>query len=164
MDINVRGQMLCMQEEIKVMRHQEPTTTPGVTSSERAQRGSIVNIASMSGFLHMQNIMPYTVSKHAVLGLTRAAAVDHGHQKIRINSVCPATVDTPFITPGRALNPGSTYAEDMNVFSRLALPEEIADVCVFLSSSRSSYMSGASVAVDAAISVTARYQREWAKD
>jgi NAD(P)-dependent dehydrogenase (short-subunit alcohol dehydrogenase family) len=112
----------------------------------------------------MQNIMSYTVSKHAVLGLTRAAAVDHGHQKIRVNSVCPATVDTPFIAPGKAANPKSTSAEDMNVFSRLVLPEEVADVCIFLSSCRSSYMSGASAVVDAALSVTARYENRMARD
>lgn len=161
LNINTRAVMLCMQEEIKVMEKQSPQTTPGIRDPARAQRGAIVNIASVTGLSAIQNIMPYTVSKHAVIGLTKSAAVDHGYQQIRINCVCPGMADTPLVSSRKALessNKASTWSTDGNVLQRLALPEEIADVCVFLSSCRASYIAGAGVVVDAGHMAALRYE------
>jgi NAD(P)-dependent dehydrogenase (short-subunit alcohol dehydrogenase family) len=150
-----------MQEEIKAMEKQAPQTTPGVKSSTRAQRGAIINIASVTGLAAIQNIMPYTVSKHAVIGMTKSAAIDHGYQQIRINCVCPGMADTPLVKGRKALessNKASTWSTDGNVLQRLAMPEEIADVCVFLSSCRASYMIGEAVVIDGGHMAALRYE------
>ena len=161
LNVNTRGVLLCMQEEIKVMQKQMPQTTPGVTHPQRAQRGAIINIASVTGLAAIQNILPYNVSKHAVIGLTKTAALDHGYQQIRINCVCPGMADTPLVKSRKALessNKASTWSTDGNVFQRLALPEEIADVCLFLSSCRSSYMTGEAVVIDGGHMSALRYE------
>ena len=81
MDTNVRGYWLCMKEEIQIMLKQGG--------------GHIINNASVSGHVGFANIGPYSVSKHAVIGLTRCAALEYGPQNIRINSISPGGVDTP---------------------------------------------------------------------
>lgn len=154
-----------MQEEIKVMEKQTPRGTPGVTNAQRAQRGAIVNIASVTGLAAIQNIMPYNVSKHAVIGLTKSAALDHGYQQIRVNCVCPGMADTPLVASRKSLQASGkagTWATDGNVFQRLALPEEIADVCVFLSTCRASYMTGEAVKIDGGHMAALRYEPKMA--
>ncbi|KAH8819263.1 hypothetical protein F5884DRAFT_743680 [Xylogone sp. PMI_703] len=161
LNINTRAVLLCMQEEIKAMGRQEPKTTPGVQNQSRAQRGSIINISSTTGLAPVQNIMPYNVSKHAVIGMTKSAAIDHGWQQIRINAVCPGMADTPLVKSRKELessNKAGSWSTDGNVFRRLAFPEEIADVCVFLSTCRASYMTGASVLVDGGHFAALRYE------
>ncbi|GAB7353338.1 hypothetical protein MBLNU459_g3828t1 [Dothideomycetes sp. NU459] len=161
LDINTRATMLCMQEEIKVMRKQEPKGTPTVKSEARFQRGSIVNIASVTGLAAIQNIMPYAVSKHAVIGMTKSAAIDHGYQQIRINCVCPGMADTPLVKNRKALestNKASTWSTDGNTIQRIAQADEVADVCVFLSSCRASYVIGASIVIDGGHMAALRYE------
>lgn len=161
LEVNTRAVLLCMQEEIKVMEKQAPQLTPGISDPRRAQRGAIVNIASVTGLAAIQNIMPYTVSKHAVIGLTKSAALDHGYQQIRINCVCPGMADTPLVTSRKALestNKASSWSTDGNVLQRLALPAEIADVCAFLSSCRASYMTGEAVVIDGGHMAALRYE------
>lgn len=158
-DINLRAQLLCCQEEIRAMLKQEPVTTPGVSSPLRAQRGSIVNIASVSGLLAIQNMMAYTVAKHGVIGLTKSAAVDHGHQLIRVNCICPGVIETPFLLPTKRANPTSTFHVDGTVFNRVGQPEEIADACVFLSSCQASFATGSSMIIDGGHSAAARYEK-----
>ncbi|KAJ5481645.1 hypothetical protein N7475_000457 [Penicillium sp. IBT 31633x] len=131
LEINTKGIMICMQEQIQVMQKQRTTCTPGIDNPLRAQRGSIVNIASVTGFAALQNMMPYNVSKHAVIGLTKSAAIDHAPQKIRINAVCPGMTETPMVTAGKAsVIPGKSrgWAVEGNGRQRLAMPEEITDV------------------------------------
>lgn len=152
--------MICMQEQILAMQKQTATCTPGIDNPRRAQRGSIVNIASITGFAGLQNMMPYNVSKHAVIGLTKSAAVDHGRDEIRINAVCPGMTETPMVAARTTSIPGksSGWAVDGNTRQRLALPEEISDVCIFLSGCGASYMSGSSVVVDAGHLAAIRYE------
>ena len=143
------------------MQTQDATCTPGINNPLRAQRGSIVNIASITGFAALQNMMPYNVSKHAVIGLTKSAAIDHAPQDIRINAVCPGMTLTPMVAARMAsIPPGKSrgWAVDGNGKHRLALPEEIADVCIFLSGCGASYVSGASVTVDAGHVAALRYE------
>ncbi|KAL4811336.1 hypothetical protein BDV18DRAFT_155942 [Aspergillus unguis] len=160
LEINTKGVLICMQEQIQAMQKQNPTCTPGIDNPIRAQRGSIVNIASITGFAALQNMMPYNVSKHAVVGLTKSAAVDHASQDIRINAVCPGMTETPMVAASRAsVVPGKSrgWAVEGNGRQRLAIPEEIADVCIFLSGCGASYMSGSSVTVDAGHLAAVRY-------
>jgi NAD(P)-dependent dehydrogenase (short-subunit alcohol dehydrogenase family) len=152
--INARGLLLCMQAELKVMRSQDLKVTSASSEFKRAQRGSIVNIASTCGMTAIPNIMPYVVSKHAVVGITRSFAVDHGRDGIRINAVCPGIVETPMFVQRQEME-GKFNGENSKQSTvgepplrRNAYPEEIADICVFLSSSMASYIHGSMIMAD----------------
>ncbi|KAF5963274.1 hypothetical protein FCOIX_13898 [Fusarium coicis] len=147
--------------ELRVMLSQEPTVSRESDSPLRAQRGSIINIASTCGSMVIEDMMPYIVSKHAVLGVTKAAAVDHAHQKVRINAVSPGLVETPMIAARRKQSPGrkaevatadSARFLPADIYStplgRLALAEEVADACIFLASTMSSHTTASFVNVD----------------
>jgi len=120
----------------------------------RAQGGgTIVNIASDWGLVGGRNAFAYCASKGAVVQMTRAMAVDHAKDRIRVNCVCPGDVDTPMLASGIAKR-GMTHEQglqqlgDQVPLSRVARPEEIAKAVVFLAGDDSSYMTGAILAVD----------------
>ncbi|TVY88676.1 Levodione reductase [Lachnellula willkommii] len=152
--VNARGLLFCTQAEVQAMRSQDPRVTSERFDIRRGQRGSIVNIASTCGITAIPNIMPYVVSKHAVVGITRSFAVDHGNDRIRVNAVCPGLVDTPMLVQRKEMerkfsNEGdqpSTVGEPP--LGRNAYAEEIADTCTFLSSSKASYIHGSMIMVD----------------
>lgn len=120
----------------------------------RAQGGGvIVNIASDWGLVGGRNAFAYCASKGAVVQMTRAMAVDHAKDSIRVNCVCPGDVDTPMLASGIAKRgmtreQGLKYLGDQVPLGRVAHPEEIAKAVVFLASDASSYMTGAMLAVD----------------
>jgi NAD(P)-dependent dehydrogenase (short-subunit alcohol dehydrogenase family) len=103
------------------------------------------------------NRLAYAASKAAVQGFTRALAIDHVKQGIRVNCVCPGTVDTPslgdrikaFADPAKARQDFT----DRQPMGRLATPEEIAEAFVFLASDESSFMTGQAVYVDGGMSL-----------
>ncbi|EME43715.1 hypothetical protein DOTSEDRAFT_151194 [Dothistroma septosporum NZE10] len=150
MNINARAVVLCMQAEARVMLKQpRRLTSSGWKDERRGQVGSIVNFSSVCGVTAMPNVMPYIASKHAVLGFTKAAAIEHAPDGLRINAVCPAIVDTPFIDNIKALKNGNLQDPIFaNPMGRLCLPDEIADAVIFLSSTMSSYVSGLGLVVD----------------
>ena len=119
---------------------------------EASGGGAIVNISSCWG-VHPGPAHPlYCASKAAIASLTQCLARDHAHQKIRANAVCPLEVDTPMLRTGfkvRGLNPETAIA-DLNKsvpLGRIAEPEDIADVVLFLASDSSRYMCGSLVEV-----------------
>lgn len=120
-----------------------------------AKRGSgtIVNFGSIWGGVASAGSTAYCVSKGAVHQLTRAMALDHVHQGIRINAVAPGEVRTPMLSSQRATPPSEADLQAMAdatiPMKRLAEPEEIANVVVFLASNAASYMTGEIVHVDA---------------
>jgi NAD(P)-dependent dehydrogenase (short-subunit alcohol dehydrogenase family) len=120
-----------------------------------AKRGSgtIVNFGSIWGGVASAGSTAYCVSKGAVHQLTRAMALDHVHQGIRINAVAPGEVRTPMLSSRRATPPSEADLQAMAdatiPMKRLAEPEEIANVVVFLASNAASYMTGEIVHVDA---------------
>lgn len=155
MGINARSVALCTQAELRVMLKQPRKLTGSLwTDERRAQAGSIVNFASVCGFVAMPNVMPYVAAKHAVMGLTKSAAIEHAADGLRINAVCPGIVDTPFIASLKAAKGGN---EQDPVFAnpkgRLCYPDEIADAVVFLSSTMSSYVNGVGLVSDGGKSV-----------
>jgi NAD(P)-dependent dehydrogenase (short-subunit alcohol dehydrogenase family) len=153
MAVNAKGVVLCMAAEARAMLKQPRKTTHiSWTDERRAQVGSIVNFASICGSYAMPNVMAYNASKHAVLGMTRSAAIEYAGDGLRINAVCPGVTDTPFLQKLRQTADPSSKAFT-NPMGRLGLPEEIADVCVFLSSSMASYVNGAGIVVDGSRSV-----------
>jgi len=116
-------------------------------------RGVIVNFGSIWGGVGAAGVVAYCASKGAVHNLTRAMALDHVKDGIRINAVCPGEVNTPMVASGRPSPPTpedlKKLGETVVPMGRLADPAEIARVVVFLASDEASYMTGSMVTVDA---------------
>ena len=134
MAINVRGLFLCMKYEIQQML---------------AHGGVIVNNSSMGGLIGFPGVSPYIASKHAVMGLTRSAALDYAKLGIRINAVNPGIISTDMIDRLVA-DRGSTASDLASTvpMGRMGQPEEVAGMVVFLCSDASSYITGQSFVVD----------------
>ncbi|MCG8604409.1 SDR family oxidoreductase [bacterium] len=115
--------------------------------------GAIVNFGSIWGNVGAAGVLAYCASKGAVHQITRAMALDHVRDGIRINAVCPGEVNTPMLASQRPAPPTPAdlqkLAEETIPMARLAEPVEIAKVVVFLASEDASYMTGALVTVDA---------------
>ncbi len=114
--------------------------------------GTIVNVSSVQALASQQNVLAYTVSKHALLGLTRSIAMDFAKDNIRANALCPGTVDTPMLQWAASLDPDPQSVYDacnaMHPLGRIAQPREIAEVAAFLAHESSSFVTGAVWTVD----------------
>lgn len=138
MNVNVSGVFYLSRAAVKVMKPQG--------------KGAIVNFGSIWGGVGAAGVVAYCASKGAVHQLTRAMALDHVNDGIRINAVCPGEVNTPMLSSARS----EPVTEEMLQriastvpMQRLADPVEIARVVLFLASDDASYMTGAMVNVDA---------------
>lgn len=122
-------------------------------------RGAIVNIASINAFYADRAIPAYCASKGAVVALTRAMALDHAREGIRVNCVCPGYVDTPllaaFLDKERDPAAARRKAEEMHALNRIGEPEEIGRVVAFLASDAASFVTGAAVVVDGGMTIGA---------
>ncbi|UNK40935.1 SDR family oxidoreductase (plasmid) [Shinella sp. H4-D48] len=116
--------------------------------------GAVVNTSSMAGLIGFHSLGVYTASKHAVIGLTRAAASEVAPHGIRVNAVCPGPVDTRMM---RGIESGFSEADPVGVkgqfenltgLKRYAQPEEIADLVLFLGSDKASYITGSMYTID----------------
>jgi NAD(P)-dependent dehydrogenase (short-subunit alcohol dehydrogenase family) len=137
MDINVKGVWLSMKYEIPAML--------------RAGGGAIVNTSSSLGVVGMPGVEIYVASKHAVIGLTKSAALEFGKQGIRINAVLPAAIETDMLQRFVGDKPETRdYMNAKHPIGRVGKPEEIADAAIWLSSSKSSFVTGHSLLVDGA--------------
>lgn len=138
MAVNVNGTFLMSKAALPVMIKQGA--------------GAIVNTASIAGIRALPDRAVYCAAKFAIVGLTRAMALDHVAQGIRVNCVCPGTTDTPWIAErlGQATNPDAARAALVarQPMGRLGLPAEIATAILFLASDESSFTTGAALAVD----------------
>lgn len=138
LDVNLTGVWQCMRHEIPRMR-------------ERGA-GTIVNNASILGLVGFANAPAYTASKHAVLGLTKTAALEYAAEGIRVNAVCPGFIETPMVMERGVAAGTDPAAYDriarLHPMNRLGRPEEIADVVVWLCSAESSFVTGQCIAVD----------------
>ena len=134
MEVNCTGTFLCLQRELAQM--------------VRQGSGTIVNTASASGLIGYPGISAYTAAKHAVVGLTRNAAVEYAKQNIRVNAICPGVVSTP-MTQGMLATPGGLDQASAGIpMGRVAQPEEIAELVVWLCSGRSSFVTGSIISID----------------
>ena len=138
MSVNLKGVFLCSKAAILAMR--------------RRGGGVIVNVASELGIVGASEIAAYCASKGGVVQLTKAMAIDHAPENIRVNCVCPGPVATPLLESIIAAAPDPELEERIIVsktlLKRLAQPEEIAHAILFVASDESSYMTGSIVAVD----------------
>jgi len=131
--VNQRGVMLCMAAELRHMARQGA--------------GAIVNTASVAGMTGLAGA-GYCGSKHAVVGLTRSAAMRYATEGIRVNCVCPGAIVTP-MTESEALSDQSrAFMAQMHPMNRMGRAEEIADGVVFLASDRASFITGHPLAID----------------
>lgn len=112
--------------------------------------GTIVNIASTSSLRPQHNQSAYTASKHAVLGLTKSAAIDYAPKGIRINAICPGAIDTPMLRD--AMHRRDTSEESVisrpSLVGRLGTLSDIAKAALWLCSNESSFTVGAALSVD----------------
>ena len=114
--------------------------------------GSIINLASVAGVMGMEGRFAYTVTKHAVVGMTRAMAMDHGQTGVRINCICPGRTQTPFVDARLKEYPDpQEYLKQMvapHALKRLAQPWEIAAAAVYLASDEAAFVTGSAMVVD----------------
>ena len=133
-DTNVLGVLLSMKHELRVMLPQGS--------------GSIVNVSSAYGSVGAAGASVYVASKHAVEGLTKSAALEVAGTGVRVNVVAPGTTDTGMLTRFTNTDENKAALVSTVPVKRLATPEEIAHVIVFVASANASYMTGASIPVD----------------
>jgi NAD(P)-dependent dehydrogenase (short-subunit alcohol dehydrogenase family) len=116
--------------------------------------GAIVNTASVMGWLGAPGLSGYIASKHAVSGLTRAAAIDYARFNIRVNAVLPGAIRTPMLLErGFKANPGfEDHAAAAHPIGRMGEPDEVAEAAAWLLSTRSSFVTGCLLPVDGGLS------------
>ena len=138
--VNLTGVFLCMKHEIPVMLGQGG--------------GSIVNNSSVAGLVGFPGLPSYVASKHGVVGLTRAAALEYATAGIRANAVCPGVIATDMITRFTHDDPAQLATlSAQEPIGRLGEPREVADAVLWLWSDQSSFVTGQAIAVDGGMTV-----------
>lgn len=156
-DVNVHGTFLVTSLVSAAMKAQVPQQASPTDPARGTTRGSIVNLASVSSFMAVPNMVQYTTCKHAIIGITKTAALDNAPLGIRVNCVCPTWTDTPMTRRATEVAPGLEQALMATIpLGRLGRPEEAADAVIVLCSSRSSFTTGASLVVDGGMTLSCR--------
>lgn len=138
--VNLKGQFLMSKYALPHIRAQGPG-------------GSVINMASVQGVQSMPGVPSYAASKGGVLSLTRNMALDYARDGIRVNAICPGTMDSEMVRTAARAEGGDLDATlarygAFHPLGRLGLPEDIAQATLFLASDRSSFMTGGYLAVD----------------
>jgi NAD(P)-dependent dehydrogenase (short-subunit alcohol dehydrogenase family) len=133
--VDLKGVFLCLKYEIPEML--------------KVGQGSIINCGSVVSFVADPGMAPYVAAKHGVAGLTKAAALEYARQNIRINLIGPAFTETTMTKPWLADPKMTELVKSFNAANRIASPEEIAGIVLFLASPMASFMTGACIPVDA---------------
>ncbi|KAI1467638.1 NAD(P)-binding protein [Daldinia caldariorum] len=153
-DVNVQGSFLVIKAATKVMAAQKPIVIDEALPARGVSRGVIVNIGSVVGLIGLPKIVQCVASKHAVIGLTKTAAIDNIKHNIRVNCVSPSWVDTPVVQSAIKGVPTLEKVISSHMpMGRMGIPEEIADVVLFLCSPSSSWVNGTNFVVDGAMTV-----------
>ena len=138
MNVNVKGVWLCMKYEIPQMI--------------RTEGGAIVNMSSVAGVMGFPQMPIYVASKHAVLGLTKSAALEYAKSGIRINAVAPGGVETDMLERlGEDKNQILETLKSMHPIGRIGDPEEIANAVVWLLSDKASFVLGHTLLLDGGV-------------
>ena len=135
-NINLRGQWLCMKYQIPEMLKRES--------------GSIVNVSSILGKVGFANAPAYVAAKHGLVGLTKSAALEYSAKGVRVNAVAPAFIETPMLErAGLTTDPDAKQElVNMHPIGRLGQPEEVAHAIVWLASDEASFVTGHTLLVD----------------
>lgn len=138
MNVNLKSMYLLCRHAVPIM--------------QRQHSGSIINMSSVAGPMGVANRGAYSVSKAGVMGLTKSLAIDFIQDGIRVNCICPGTVDTPSLRGRIANSPNPDEARKAFIarqpMGRLGRPEEIAAMALFLASEDSAYMTGQAIFMD----------------
>ncbi len=130
--INLRGTFVCMKHELAQMLRQGG--------------GVVVNTSSGAGIRGVAGGSAYAASKHAIIGLTKSAALDYAKSNIRVNAVLPGNIETPMMD--RFTGGDIQKAIDLEPVGRLGKPEEIAEAVLWMSSDLGAFVTGAAISVD----------------
>ena len=135
MGVNVKGVWLCMKYQLPLMLAQGG--------------GAIVNTASVAGLGAAPKMSIYSASKHAVIGLTKSAAIEYAKKHIRVNAVCPGVIDTDMFRRAYEADPKKAeFAAAMHPVGRIGKVEEVASAVLFLCSDGAAFTTGHALAVD----------------
>ena len=134
--VNAKGVFFGMKHEIPVMLEQGG--------------GAILNVASMAGLLAAPKLTAYAAAKHAVVGITKTAAVEFGRHNVRVNAICPFYSPTPFVTEGIDPDVQALVAKG-SPMKRLGAPEEIVSAMLHMVDPDNSYLNGQAIAVDGGV-------------
>lgn len=137
MAVDLKGVILCMKYELQQME-------------KDGTKGSIINTSSVSGIRPQPGTPAYIAAKHAVIGVTKSAAMDYSPKGIRVNSVAPGAIDTPMLRGALdqfGFDP-EEYAKQLSMLNRFAQAEEVAQANAWLASDLSSYVTGTVMNVD----------------
>ncbi len=140
MAINASGVFYCMKLELQQMQKQ--------------QGGVIVNTASVAGLKGLPNSLPYVASKHAVVGMTKTAAMEYARKNIRINAICPAFTVTPLFDPEVMDDFSAGLSDKLKAaipMRRFGTTLEIANAILWLCSDKSSFVTGLALPIDGGI-------------
>lgn len=141
--VNLKSIWWCMKSQLKLMVQQP-------------NGGSIVNAASVGGLVGKPLISPYIATKHAVIGLTKTAALEYGSKGVRVNAVCPGIIRTPMLDA--IIKSGEMGTEEqwntLQPIGRLGDPHEIGELVAWLLSNRASLIHGQSIAADGGFTIS----------
>ncbi len=141
LDVNLTGAFLCSKYAIPRMR-------------ERG--GAIINISSVRAFVSYEGNAAYDASKAGMIGLTRALALEHGRDGIRVNAICPGYIDTPMMDDWLHMQPDpeATMRQVLSIHpvGRMGTPRDVAEAALFLASDAAAFISGTFLVVDGAMS------------
>ncbi|KAI5863672.1 NAD(P)-binding protein [Durotheca rogersii] len=151
MGVNAQGTFIVLKVVLAAMASQEAHVIDPALPARGVTRGAIVNLGSIASHIGISAAVAYVASKHAVLGMTKVAALENAKHNIRVNCLCPSWVATPMINAAMKAKPtleASILSQSPQ--GRLALPEEIADIAVFLCSTHANWINGSSYGADGA--------------